>query len=80
MTMGVIVVIVGMKATEMAEKKDKEEMTTIPVSKKVASALRKLGNMDDTYNTVILRLMDGNGRQQKEVSEEDGDVVRRGAH
>lgn len=63
----------------MAERKQNPDMTTIPVSKKHAAALRELGTMNDTYDTVIGRLIKGNGHK-KETLGEDEDVVRSSAH
>jgi len=42
-------------------KKPKKDMTTIWVEKNLALELRKLGGMDDTYSTVIRRLLDHKG-------------------
>lgn len=55
----------------MVEKKKKEDMTTIQVEKKLAAQLRKLGDMDDNYSTVIRRLIEGNGKpQEREITGE----------
>ena len=65
----------------MTTRKQNPDMTTIPVSKKTAAALRKLGSMDDTYDTVLQRLIAGNGKVHgKEDREEDEDVVRSSTH
>jgi len=51
--------------------KDKKAMTTIWVERGLAQELRKMGNMDDTYTTVIRRLLDGGNPGKKGA--QDGD-------
>lgn len=66
----------------MAKQKNTEAMTTIPVSVKTAAALRKLGDMDDTYETVVQRLLKNNCKlhEKKEGPEEDESVSRGISH
>ncbi len=61
----------------MVEKKKKKDMIPISVERKTAEALEKLGHMHDTYDSVIRRLIDGNGKpHEKEGREEDEDASR----
>jgi len=53
------------------EPKDKNKMTTIWIERALAQELRKLGDMDDTYTTVIRRLLDGSNPEKKGA--QDGD-------
>lgn len=43
----------------MKENKEKKAMTTIWIERDLAQELRLLGTMDDTYTTVIRRLLNG---------------------
>ena len=36
---------------------EETEITTIQITKKTRNELKKLGNMSDTYNSVIVRLI-----------------------
>ncbi|MDP2729154.1 MAG: hypothetical protein Q8O55_01570 [Dehalococcoidales bacterium] len=63
------------------EKIDRKDMTTIWVEKSLAKKLRQLGTMDDTYSTVIRRLMNGSKPDEKEALGEHGqDVIGRSHH
>lgn len=51
--------------------KDKKEMTTIQIEKDVAKKLQELASWGETYNAVILRLL--NGSKPEEKGEPRGD-------
>lgn len=56
------------------KRKPKKDMTTIWVEKDVALDLRKIGSMDDTYSTVIRRLLDHKGGPHGEGEHEPAGV------
>ena len=50
----------------MAVKKNRDDMTTIWIPKKVVKQLEELGHMHDNYGTVIQRLIDGKSNKPHE--------------
>ena len=74
MTIDAITDIVSIGTIEM-EQKSKRIMTTIPVQKSTARAIVALGKMGDTYDSVILRLLNGsNPGREGETHEDRGDA------
>lgn len=58
----------------MKEKKEKKAMTTIWIEKNLAEELKLLGTMNDTYTTVIRRLLNGINPGRKGEPHEDRGV------
>lgn len=59
----------------MANKQEKKKVPMMPISieVEVAERLEQLGHMHDTYNTVIKRLLDGNGRPHEKGATGDAE-------
>lgn len=58
----------------VSRKKPKKAMTTIWIEKDLTLELRKLGGMDDTYSTVIRRLLNQKGDTHGEGKHEPAGV------